>query len=242
MVLQTGRPIRQWGTLTRSEYNKECAKVGWEISQVLTERVIVTRVQPNRKRSSRKRSSRKRSSRKRARVAKDRSAKADVQRIREDAEANGFELYDAGRMGLGLRTVRPISKNSSFPYTGKVIQLDVDSETGRYVGMPEDCSYTADFTTADGRAFVVDALDLRVRNFTAYANHGGKHAKNARLLVTEDDRLVLQMEYDTPAGVPVYLDYGTKYVTGLTKYRSAPTDAWETPSAANGHHWVCVIE
>ena len=167
-------------------------------------------------------------------------AKAEVLRIRKDAEANGFELYDAGRMGLGLRTVRPISKESLFPYTGKVSELDVDSETGRYVGYPRDCRYTADMTTTDGRPCVVDALDLRVRSFTAYANHGGKHA-NARLLVTDTDGLVLRMDHDTPAGVPVYLDYGRKYVAGLEEYRSAPTDAWETPSAANGHHWVCVI-
>ena len=94
----------------------------------------------------------------------DSTYKADVQRIRADAKANGFELYDAGNMGLGLRTLGRIKKGTLFPYTGKVIELDVDSETGNYTGYPKDCSYTADFTTRDGRPCVVDSFDLKCCN------------------------------------------------------------------------------
>ena len=162
----------------------------------------------------------------------------NLERIREDAKANGFELYDTGGdMGLGLRTHRRISSKTLFPYTGHVIELDVDSETGEYVGYPKDTSYAADLTTADGRPCLVDAFDLSVRNFTAYANHNRKYA-NADLFVTDDDKLVMQMKHDTPAGVPVYLDYGRNYVDGRQEYVRLPTDIWETPNADNGHRWV----
>ena len=162
----------------------------------------------------------------------------DKMRIHEEANKNGFEIYYAGRMGMGmgLRTTRPISKTSTFPYAGKRIELDVDSETGKYVGYPKDCSYSAEFISSDGRAYVVDALDLTVRNFTAYANHGGKHA-NARLLVSPDDVLVMQMIHDTPADVPVYVDYGQKYYAGREGEVHVPTDAWKTPCATNGYRW-----
>lgn len=139
-------------------------------------------------------------------------------------------------MGMGLRTTSPISKMSKFTYTGKLIKLDVDSKTGKYVGYPKDCSYSVECTTSDGRAYVVDAFDLTLRNFTAYANHGGKRA-NARLLVSTDDVLVMQMNHDTPAGVPVYVDYGKKYHAGREDEARVPTDAWKTPCAVNGYHW-----
>ena len=59
-------------------------------------------------------------------------------------------------MGLGLRTHRRVSMKTLFPYTGHVIKLDVDSQTGKYVGYPKDTSYAADMTTADGHPCVVD--------------------------------------------------------------------------------------
>ena len=139
-------------------------------------------------------------------------------------------------MGMGLRTTSSISKTSQFTYSGKLIELDVDIKTGKYVGYPKDCRYSAGFTSSDGRAYVVDAFDMTLRNFTAYANHGGKHA-NARLLISTTDVLVMQMNHDTPAGVPVYLDYGIKYYAGREDEVRVPTDAWETPCAANGYHW-----
>lgn len=46
------------------------------------------------------------------------------------------------------------------------------------------------------------------------------------------------MKYDTPAGVPVYLDYGRKYINGRLEYMKTPPDAWEPPSTANGNQWI----
>lgn len=98
-------------------------------------------------------------------------------RIRAEAHKHGFEIYEAGYMGLGLRTARPISARQEFRYSGNLILLDVDSETGKYIGAPRDCSYVAELTTADGMPFLVDGTDLRVRSFTAYANHASKVRK-----------------------------------------------------------------
>ena len=145
-------------------------------------------------------------------------------RIRTQANASGFELYDAGYMGWGLRTTRDISDTQLFPYTGKLIELKVEADSAKYVGYPRNCKYVTDCTTAAGVPCIVDATDMGWRSFAAYANHGGKYA-NANLVVTDHDTVALQMKFDTPPGVPVYVDYGTRYTAGKKIYQKRPPDA-----------------
>ena len=83
----------------------------------------------------------------------------------------GFEIYDAGVMGLGLRTISQISTHSEFAYGGKKILLNVDPTTGKYTGFPEDTTYVAECTSRDGKPFIMDASALSVRGFPAYVNH-----------------------------------------------------------------------
>ena len=53
-----------------------------------------------------------------------------------------------------------------------------------------------------------------------------KHqVRSSILLISTKDVLVMQMNHDTPAGVPVYLDYGKKYYAGREDEVIAPTDA-----------------
>ena len=61
----------------------------------------------------------------------------DKVRIHAEARKNGFEIYDADSMamGMGLRTTSSISKTSQFTYSGKLIEFDVDIKTSKYVGL-----------------------------------------------------------------------------------------------------------
>ena len=116
------------------------------------------------------------------------------------------------------------------------MQLEVDPHTGRYIGYPPDCTYVADCTLANGVACVVDATDIGVRSFPAYVNHSVRYA-NADLKV-QDDVVVLQMRFPTPAGVPVYVNYGHKYVSGREIFKKEPPDAWTPPNFSNGNTWT----
>ena len=61
---------------------------------------------------------------------------------------------------------------------------------------------------------------------------------NAELYVNNEDTLVMCMLHETPAGVPVYLDYGTKYFKDRPEQFITPADAWDPPSKTNGNRWV----
>lgn len=161
---------------------------------------------------------------------------AELQRISECAQRDGFELYDAGPMGLGVRTATRHFRagEDNWAYTGVRLACE-----------PPDSQYAAEYRSTTGETRYIDATDMRLRGWPAMVNCS-KDPKiiNARLIQLDDGGgdmgclpgVYIELLYDNmPPGVPLYVDYGESFTHGLELL--PPTDAWTVP-ASNGGCWT----
>ena len=132
--------------------------------------------------------------------------------------SDGFEVYCAADIGLGhgLRTSRNLARGHGILYEGDETMVDPHCEPDL------DCvtSYIRDGQTVwiDGGARTCLAV---------YANHCSDYRYVNARLVAYDDAVRLELLYDTPAKVPIYIDYGPEYAKELAD--GIPGDAWQVP-------------